>query len=56
MMRSGAKKANRELLLRRQFKPTQAGFDVILIDTPPAMRAANPVFFLGDESSIFVIP
>jgi chromosome partitioning protein len=36
-----AKKVNRELLLRRQLKPIQSGFDVIIIDTPPAMRAAT---------------
>ena len=36
-----AKKVNRELLLRRQLKPIQSDFDVILIDTPPAMRAAT---------------
>jgi chromosome partitioning protein len=32
---------NRELLLRRQLKPISNDFDVILIDTPPAMRAAT---------------
>ena len=36
-----AKKVNRELLLRRQLKPIKSDFDVILIDTPPAMRAAT---------------
>ncbi len=36
-----AKKVNRELLLRRQLKPIHSDFDVILIDTPPAMRAAT---------------
>jgi len=36
-----AKKVNREVLLRRQLKPIQSDFDVILIDTPPAMRAAT---------------
>jgi chromosome partitioning protein len=36
-----AKKVNRELLLRRQLKPVLQDFDVILIDTPPAMRAAT---------------
>jgi chromosome partitioning protein len=36
-----AKKVNRELLLRRQLKPVLADFDAILIDTPPAMRAAT---------------
>jgi chromosome partitioning protein len=36
-----AKKVNRELLLRRQLKPIQSEFDIILIDTPPAMRAAT---------------
>ena len=29
-----AKKVNREVLLRRQLKPIQSDFDVILIDTP----------------------
>ena len=36
-----AKKVNRELLLRRQLKPVLTDFDVVLIDTPPAMRAAT---------------
>src|SRR5262245_8846024 len=36
-----AKKVNRELLLRRQIKPILSDFDVVLIDTPPAMRAAT---------------
>jgi chromosome partitioning protein len=36
-----AKKVNREVLLRRQLKPIKSDFDVILIDTPPAMRAAT---------------
>jgi chromosome partitioning protein len=36
-----AKKVNREVLLRRQLKPIQSEFDVVLIDTPPAMRAAT---------------
>jgi chromosome partitioning protein len=33
------KKVNRELLLRRQLKPVLSDFDVVLIDTLPAMRA-----------------
>jgi chromosome partitioning protein len=36
-----AKKVNRELLLRRQLKPVMAEFDAVIIDTPPAMRAAT---------------
>ena len=36
-----AKKVNREVLLRRQLKPILPDFDVVLIDTPPAMRAAT---------------
>jgi chromosome partitioning protein len=36
-----AKKVNCELLLRSQLKPSPPDFDVILIDTPPAMRAAT---------------
>jgi chromosome partitioning protein len=36
-----AKKVNRELLLRRQLKPVLTEFDAIIIDTPPAMRAAT---------------
>ena len=35
------RKVNRELLLRRQLKPVMNDFDVVLIDTPPAMRAAT---------------
>jgi cellulose biosynthesis protein BcsQ len=36
-----AKKVNRELLLKRQLKPVLRQFDVVVIDTPPAMRAAT---------------
>jgi chromosome partitioning protein len=36
-----AKKVNRELLLRKQLKPVLSDFDVIMVDTPPAMRAAT---------------
>jgi chromosome partitioning protein len=36
-----AKKVNRELLLRQQIKPVLSDFDVVLIDTPPAVRAAT---------------
>jgi chromosome partitioning protein len=36
-----AKKVNRELLLRKQLRPVLSEFDVITIDTPPAMRAAT---------------
>lgn len=40
-----AKKVNRELLLRRQLQPILPNFDVVLIDTPPAMRAATVILF-----------
>jgi DNA-directed RNA polymerase specialized sigma24 family protein len=47
-----AKKVNRELLLRRQLKPTLAEFDAIVIDTPPAMRAATVnAFVVADQGS-----
>ncbi|MEW6735810.1 MAG: ParA family protein [Acidobacteriota bacterium] len=36
-----AKKVNRELLLRKKLKPVMREFDIIVIDTPPAMRAAT---------------
>ncbi len=36
-----AKKVNRELLLRKKLKPVLRDFDVVVIDTPPAMRAAT---------------
>lgn len=36
-----AKKVNRELLLRKKLKPIMQDFDVIIIDTPPAMRVAT---------------
>ena len=36
-----AKKVNRELLLRRKLKPVMRDFDLVVIDTPPAMRAAT---------------
>src|SRR5438132_10245687 len=36
-----AVKVNRELLLKRKLRPVLRDFDVIIIDTPPAMRAAT---------------
>ncbi|MEW5979349.1 MAG: ParA family protein [Acidobacteriota bacterium] len=36
-----AKKVNRELLLHRKLKPILPAFDLVIIDTPPAMRAAT---------------
>jgi chromosome partitioning protein len=36
-----AKKVNRELLLKRKLRPVLREFDIIVIDTPPAMRAAT---------------
>ena len=36
-----AKKVNRELLLRKKLKPVLRDFDIVVIDTPPAMRAAT---------------
>jgi chromosome partitioning protein len=36
-----AKKVNRELILRRKLKPILRDFDFVIIDTPPAMRAAT---------------
>ena len=36
-----AKKVNRELILRRKLKPVLRDFDIVIIDTPPAMRAAT---------------
>ena len=36
-----AKKVNRELLLRRKLRPVLREFDIVVIDTPPAMRAAT---------------
>jgi chromosome partitioning protein len=36
-----AKKVNRELILRKKLKPALREFDVVVIDTPPAMRAAT---------------
>ena len=50
-----AKKANRELLLRRQLKPILPDFDVILIDTPPAMRAATVNALVVADSVIIPI-
>jgi chromosome partitioning protein len=50
-----AKKVNRELLLRRQLKPVLADFDVILIDTPPAMRAATVNALVVADSVIIPI-
>jgi chromosome partitioning protein len=50
-----AKKVNRELLLRRQLKPIQSDFDVILIDTPPAMRASTVNALVVADSVIIPI-
>jgi chromosome partitioning protein len=50
-----AKKVNRELLLRRQLKPILPDFDVILIDTPPAMRAATVNALVVADSVIIPI-
>ncbi|HEY2917928.1 MAG TPA: ParA family protein [Candidatus Binatia bacterium] len=36
-----AVKVNRELLLKRKLRPVLRDFDIVLIDTPPAMRAAT---------------
>jgi chromosome partitioning protein len=36
-----AKKVNRELLLRNKLRPIQRDFDIVVIDTPPAMRTAT---------------
>src|SRR5437867_12759393 len=36
-----AKKVNRELLLKRKLKPVLRDFELVVIDTPPAMRAAT---------------
>ena len=36
-----AKKINRELILRKKLKPILREFDIVVIDTPPAMRAAT---------------
>ena len=50
-----AKKVNRELLLRRQLKPILPDFDVVLIDTPPAMRAATVNALVVADSVILPI-
>ena len=50
-----AKKVNRELLLRRQLKPILPDFDVVLIDTPPAMRAATVNALVVADSVIIPI-
>ncbi len=50
-----AKKVNRELLLRRQLKPILNDFDVVLIDTPPAMRAATVNALVVADSVIIPI-
>jgi chromosome partitioning protein len=36
-----ARKVNRELILRSRLRPVLRDFDVVIIDTPPAMRAAT---------------
>jgi chromosome partitioning protein len=50
-----AKKVNRELLLRRQLKPVLSDFDVVVIDTPPAMRAATVNALVVADSVIIPI-
>jgi chromosome partitioning protein len=50
-----AKKVNRELLLRRQLKPVLTDFDIVLIDTPPAMRAATVNALVVADSVIIPI-
>ncbi len=50
-----AKKVNREVLLRRQLKPILPDFDVVLIDTPPAMRAATVNALVVADSVIIPI-
>ncbi len=36
-----AKKVNRDLLLRSNLQPVLRNFDIAIVDTPPAMRAAT---------------
>lgn len=36
-----AKKVNRELLLKKKLRPVARDFDIVIVDTPPAMRAAT---------------
>ncbi len=50
-----AKKVNRELLLRRQLKPVLSDFDVVVIDTLPAMRAATVNALVVADSVIIPI-
>ena len=50
-----AKKVNGELLLRRQLKPVLPDFDVVVIDTPPAMRAATVNALVVADSVIIPI-
>jgi chromosome partitioning protein len=50
-----AKKVNRELLLRRQLKPILPDFDIVVIDTPPAMRAATVNALVVADSVIIPI-
>jgi len=57
-----AKKVNRELLLRKKLKPVAREFDIVVIDTPPAMRAATlnglavaDVVLIPIESSYFAL-
>jgi chromosome partitioning protein len=43
-----AKKVNRSFA-RRQLKPVLSNFDVVVIDTPPAMRAATKMHCVADS-------
>src|SRR4030095_1714328 len=55
-------KFNRQRLLRRKLKPVLRDFDFVIIDTPPAMRAATlnglavaDVVVIPIESSYFAL-
>ena len=58
-----AVKVNRELLLRKKLRPALRQFDVVVIDTPPAMRAAtlnglavaDTILIPGDSSSFALL-
>ena len=57
------KKVNRELFLRRKLRPVLRDFDIIIIDSPPAMRTAtlnglavaDTVVIPVDDSSHFAL-
>jgi chromosome partitioning protein len=52
---AGSRRSTSEVVLRRQLKPILPDFDIVLIDTPPAMRAATVNALVVADSVIIPI-